>query len=364
MKKAFLLLAALVLAPPAALAQSGGGQKAWDDALAAARKEGKVVVSGPPSQQLRQSLPAAFRARYGITLEYLGGRSSETAARMRAEKAAGISTVDVMVAGIQTMATILYREKMIDPLKPVLVLPEVVDGSKWKKGKLWFSDPEDLYILRLSNFASVVFHINTTKVRLGELRSVQDLLDPKWKEKISLQDPTVPGSGSNQAAHLYIEYGEEFVRRLYIDQKPSISRDTRQLTDWLARGTYPISAGAEYAEVDKLRKDGLPIAPVESLADLPGEISAGFGQVALLSQAPHPNAARIFVNWLASKEGGEVLARAMGVPSTRNDVDEGFLPAEVIPRPGVAYFDTYEWDFTVTKKEQVRLRMKELLRGQ
>jgi hypothetical protein len=50
------------------------------------------------------------------------------------------------------------------------------------------------------------------------------------------------------------------------------------------------------------------------------------------------------------------------VAPTRNDIDESFLPPEIIPRAGVNYFDTFEWNFTVTTKEEIRLRMKELLR--
>lgn len=361
MRKISVLLFSLMFMSAAA-AQPSDWKKTWDETLAAARKEGKVVVSGPPSQELRQALPPAFKQRYGITLEYLGGRSSETATKLRAERQAGVLTVDVMIAGIQTMATILYREKMLDPIRPALVLPEVTDGSKWKKGKLWFSDPDDQYILRLSNTVSTTFYINTSQVKLGELRSVRDLLDPKWSGKISLQDPTVPGSGSNQAAQLYLQFGEDFVKRLYIDQKPTISRDTRQLTDWLARGSHPISLGAEDKDVDQLRKEGMPIAPL-SLPDLPGLTSAGFGQLALLNQAPHSNAAKVFLNWMASKEGSEIFSRAMSVAPTRNDIDESFLPPENIPQPGVKYFDTYDWEFTITTKETVRLRMKELVQA-
>ena len=359
MKKLIALLM-FTLFVPQAMAQTADWKKSWDETLAAARKEGKVVVSGPPSPGLRQALPPAFKERYGITLEYLGGRSSETATKLRAERQAGALTVDVMIAGIQTMATILYREKMLDPIRPVLVLPEVMDGSKWKKGKLWFSDPDDQYILRLSNTVTTTFYINTSQVKPGDLRSAKDLLDPKWSGKISLQDPTVPGSGSNQAAQLYLQFGEDFVKKLYIDQKPTISRDTRQLTDWLARGSHPISLGAEDRDAEQLRKEGLPIAALE-LPDLPGLTSAGFGQIALLNGAPHPNAAKVFINWMASKEGSEIFARAMAVSPTRSDIDESFLPPRVIPQPGVKYFDTYDWEFTVTTKEKVRLRMKELL---
>jgi ABC-type Fe3+ transport system, periplasmic component len=309
-----------------------GGTKSWDETLAAAREEGKVVVSGPPSTELRKALPAAFKARYGITLEYAGGRSTESSARMRVERQAGIYSIDVIFAGIQSMALTFYREKMLQPLRPALQLPEVVDGSKWKKGKLWFSDPDEQYILRLSNSVTTMFHINTSQVKPGDIRSVKDLLNPKWKGKIALQDPTIPGSGSNQAAHLYFQHGEDFVKQLYVDQKPMISRDTRQITDGLARGTYPISLGAEDADVEKLRAEGVPISILENLPDLYSEISASFGQVALIDNAPHPNAAKVFLNWIASKEGSELFNRAMGTVPTRNDSSKILCPRRSSPR--------------------------------
>jgi len=361
MKKLSALLTLIALLPASAAAENAGWKQSWDETLAAARIEGKVVVSGPPSTELRKALPAAFKARYGINLEYAGGRSTESATRMRAERQAGIYSIDVIFAGIQSMALTFHREKMLQPLKPALQLPEVVDGSKWKKGKLWFADPEEQYILRLANTVTTMFHINTSMVKPGDIRSVKDLLDPKWKGRIALQDPTIPGSGSNQAAHLYFQHGEDFVKKLYVDQKPMISRDTRQITDGLARGAYPIALGAEDADVEKLRAEGVPVSILENLPDLYSEISASFGQVAIIDNAPHPNAAKVFVNWIASKEGNEIFNRAMGTVPTRNDIVEDFVPPEIIPKEGVQYFDTYDWEFTVTKKEQVRQRMKELL---
>ena len=363
MKKIVAVAALAMLLPVSALAQNGAWKQSWEETLTAARAEGKVVVSGPPSQELRIALPAAFKARYGISIEYLGGRNTETSARMRAERQAGIHSIDVVFAGIQSMALTYHREKMLQPLKPALQLPEVIDGKNWKKGKLWFADPEDQYILRLANTVTTMFHINTSQVKPGEIRSVKQLLDPKWKGKIALQDPTIPGSGSNQAAHLYFQHGEDFIKKLYVEQKPMISRDTRQITDGLARGIFPISLGAEDADVEKLRKEGVPLAILENLTDLYSEISASFGQVAIIDNAPHPNAAKVFVNWIASKEGNEIFNKAMGTVPTRNDIDESHLPPQIIPKDGEQYFDTYDWEFTVTKKEQVRAFMKDLLRA-
>ena len=102
---------------------------------------------------------------------------------------------------------------------------------------------------------------------------------------------------------------------------------------------------------------------IASLADAPGILSAGSALLGLMNKAPRPNAARVFVNWIASKEGLQVLSLATLRPTTRNDIDESFLLAEDIPRPGLNYFDSVGWKFTVEDREKVRLRMKEILRS-
>jgi iron(III) transport system substrate-binding protein len=369
MPAAKLLALALTFFASQALAQSSAApadwEKQWNQLIVDAKKEGKVVIIAPPDPQVRQALPAAFTKRFGITVDYLGGRSNESSVKLRAERDAGANTVDVALSGIQTMATVFYREKMLEPLAPVLILPEVVDGSKWKKGKLWFMDPEQKYILRLFNTLGTLFYINTKGVNPEEIKTSRDLLDPKWKGKIIIHDPTVPGAGSNDAARLYVQFGEDFIKKLYVDQKPMIARDRRQVTDAVIHGTYPIAFSASSDELARLVKEGLPLKGIDSLPDLPGSLSAGVGEVGLLKSAPHPNAAKLFVNWIASKEGLEVFSRARGDAVTRNDIDESsYLLPEIVPHPGQEYFDTYDWEFTVTTKEKVRLRMKELLRAQ
>ena len=109
--------------------------------------------------------------------------------------------------------------------------------------------------------------------------------------------------------------------------------------------------------------DGIPVMNIYSLPDLPSTTTAGTGMVLLVNRAPHPNAARVFINWIASKEGLEAYARAYGHATARNDIDEAsFLPPEEILRPGANYFDTSVWEYSVTGKEKVRSRMEEILR--
>ena len=141
-----------------------------------------------------------------------------------------------------------------------------------------------------------------------------------------------------------------------------ISRERRQLTDAVARGSHPISFGAEDGEIARLRAEGLPVKTIHGMKDMPGSISGG-NMIGLMDQAPHPNAARIFVNWMASKEGTEIYGRALKMVPARSDIDAAsFMPPEVIPKPGVKYFDVFDYNFTVTGKAEIRRRVKEFLR--
>jgi len=359
-----LTLALLLFTSCAAWGQDANIKAKWDELVAAAKKEGKVVVIGPPDATVRKALPETFKAKYGITVEYIGGRGSETAAKLRAERSSGIYSVDIAFGGSDSMATTYYGEKFIAPLRPELIDPEVTDPAKWKKGKLWFSDPEDKYVLRLFNTAGPIVFINTSLVKPGELKSVRDLLDPKWKGKISAHDPRVAGSGIGQATRFYLQFGEEFLHKLYVDQQPTIVRDRRQLTDGVARGAHPIALDGEDEQLRKLKKDGLPIEAIYKFPDMGGTVSSGIGQMVLLDKAPNPNAARLFANWIASKEGLTVFSRARGEAPTRNDIDAtAYLPAEIIPDPNLNYFDVHDWKDAVAARQKVMGIMQRMMRN-
>jgi iron(III) transport system substrate-binding protein len=146
-----------------------------------------------------------------------------------------------------------------------------------------------------------------------------------------------------------------------VDQQPGVSRNFRQISDWLAHGSYPISLGMRAEEVERLKKEGFQVVTLYDATDLPSRMVAGLGAVALMNRAPHPNAAKLFVNWIASREGLDIYSRAYGAPTTRNDIDESFVPAGIIPRPGQKYFDASGWNFVTETEEKVRRRIKEIL---
>jgi ABC-type glycerol-3-phosphate transport system substrate-binding protein len=132
------------------------------------------------------------------------------------------------------------------------------------------------------------------------------------------------------------------------------------LSDGLIRGIYPITLGADDEDVARMRKEGVPLALLQGFSDLDIETSGGSGLLGIIKNAAHPNAAKLFANWIAAKEGGEIYARARSSVPTRNDIDESFLAPEVIPREGVKYFDNQDWNYTVTQKEEARRQVNKI----
>jgi iron(III) transport system substrate-binding protein len=344
-------------------------QPQWDALVAAARQEGTVVLGGaPPTPETRQELPEAFKRRFGVTMEYLAtttGSTADVVNKAVAERSAGQHTIDVIVGGSDPLYSVGYPEKLFDPIPPALIHPEATDPARWTGGKVWYMDPDQQYILRLSNQVSLQLSVNTDSVNPAEFKSWRDLLDPRYTGRISAFDYGVPSTGSVVGLFLFEMLGEDYVKALYQGQRVTLSQDARQIGDWLARGTYPITLGLGARDIEALRREGFPIAvALTGLPDAPSYLTAGFGLAVLVNQAPHPNAAKLLVNWLAMPEGQEVWNRTQRLVSVRTDLDNSWAPDYIIPKPGVQYVDNYEWERTLTKRgpDQVE-HLKQLLRS-
>jgi iron(III) transport system substrate-binding protein len=343
-------------------AQTKTSDKEWNALIDAAKKEGKVVVAGSPDPVMRNEIMPRFKERYGIGIELLAGRSSEITARVKTERASGIYSVDVYLSGPDTTAVVLYGDKMIDPLRPLLVMPEVVDGAKWKRGKVWFADPEERFAARPFSSVATMMFINTDHVKPEEMRSAKDLLNPKWRGKISAEDPTTTGSGSNAAARFYHDLGEDFVRKLYIEQKTVRTRERRQMSDWLARGTQPICLNCREDDVRPLVKEGFKILEIFELTDMPGSINGSPWMLTVANRAPNPKAAQLFANWILSREGLGIYARGYGSVTLRADIDESNLNPGNLPKKGVKYFDDTDWNWIVTGRHEYREKVWQVLK--
>jgi iron(III) transport system substrate-binding protein len=362
---------------PAASAPTAGpsgaaGQQDWDALVVAAKQEGTVAVLGPPTPDLRRRAPEAFQQRFGVTLEYVGQASSDYAARLLSERSAGVYSADVVVSGANTMYEVIADSGrvengamgMLAPLRPALILPEVLDPSKYRGGKPLFMDPAGEYVLRTANYSNHDVSINTDHVRASEIVTLQDLLKPEFRGKIAAYDPTIPGAGISDAIYKYERVGRDYVKRLFVDQEVFFTRDHRQTADLLAHGSRPLAMYLQGQAIGDLQQQGLPVAALPHLQGLPPAVTGGFSYVGLLDRAPHPNAAKLFVNWMTSREGQQLWQEAQRQASTRNDLDESAMPdwfKRTVPDPAIDYFDNQSWDFVLNATPRILPELRQLL---
>lgn len=348
-------LGALLMAMGAAPA--AGAQ--WDDVLAKAKKEGKVVLGtnlGMP--KFRQDVTTKFRAKFGFDVEIRTMSGAKLTAAAKRECSAGRPSMDVMLSGNSEILS-LYPNGCLRQVKPNLLLPSVTDAEKWRAGKLKWNDPESQYVLQLAEYQNVTGIYNSQVLKPDDVKSVKQLLDPRFKGKIASFDPRRGGAGRGTASFLLSMIGDEFVVQLYKGQDVVSATTHRQLADWVARGVYWIALGTVSRGFDPLRKKGLPIEVLE-FEDLPGKLTGGSGVIKLVKGGPNPNAAVVLLNWLSDQEGQLVFEEHVRQKSRRVDVDAG-LEDYILPKPGVKYHDDYAYEFYTKERPRARKRLVELL---
>ena len=315
-----LLLTLLFLNSAVAVAQllrSKGSE--WEGTLEVARKEGKVVVSVPTSADLRKELETGFKKSIpGIELELSVARGASNTNKMVEEQTAGLRSFDLHLGGATSIISGPLARNLLEPILPLMLLPEVGDAKNWWGGHIW-ADNAKKYIYSFTAYVTETVWYNSTLVNPEEITSYDSLLDPKWKGKIAILDPRTPGAGESTWGFLWKAKGEQFLNKLAA-QEMLVGRNLRQLGEAVARGKAALSIGLSYYTYLPFIKAGLPVRPLSAVKE--GFYAAsGSGNVTVLRSAPHPNAAGIFLHWLLSKEWQTAFTKAMGQPTRRLDVD-------------------------------------------
>ena len=320
-------------------------QLLWKKTLQAARKEGQVTVYVHSTYAPALESGAFQKAFPEIKLVSVSGVELQLERRFMAERRAGKNLADVFMVGVLRSYD-FYQGKMLEPIKATLILPEILDESKWWQRTHHYADPEKQYLFRYVGSAQLgQIHYNTRLVNPTEFNSFWDFLSPKWKGKIEARDIRTPGTGGSAIRLFYYnpEIGPEFVKRLFSEMDITIFRERRQGLDWLATGKFAICFWCE--GVERGKQQGLPVESFGLMKE-GAALSAGQGFLTLINQAPHPNAAKVFVNWFLSREGQLNFQRALaqaeeGSPdSLRTDIPKD----DVLPKSrrvdGVKYLDT------------------------
>jgi ABC-type Fe3+ transport system substrate-binding protein len=298
-------------------------QTEWERTVAAAKKEGTVVVGIPASSELRQSMSARFKENFDIDIELFPSRGPENLTRILKEYSAGVRNFDVLVAGGATPLA-MVAAGAADDFQPYMILPEVKDPKNWWGGHIWEDNvTTKRYIYAFLCYTSETFWYNTSQVESHDIRSFDDLLNGKWKGRIGFLDPRNPGSGQNSWTFLWKVKGEEFLGKL-VQQDLLISRNQRQIADSLAKGKLAFTIGLSHYSYEPFIKAGLPVRPIPSIKE-GAHANNGSGVVTIVRNPPHPNATKVFVNWLLGKEGQELYGKAMLQGTRRLDVDTQWL---------------------------------------
>jgi ABC-type Fe3+ transport system substrate-binding protein len=338
-----ILLTALILAGTHEAREAeihSGSEQGWERTVKAAEQEGQVVVYKIAHDTEWQ----AFQNRYPkIKVNLVPGSAAQIQQRILAERRAGKFLVDVVRLGGGT-STSLYKAKALEPITPALMLAEVKDASKWLDGKHHYNDIENRYVFVYAAFPLHLLGYNQKLVDPKTLTSYSDLLDPKWQGKITLKDPKEPG-GQSPLLFLYHnpQLGPDYLKKLFTVASLTLVRDDRQQTDWLAAGKFPITLTSKATEIEEAKHQGLPVDMLDAHAfknDGVG-LEAGGTMLGLMNKAPHPNAAKVLINWFLSREGQMAIQKTgvkdPGQNSLREDIPKEHLPASLQRQKGVQY---------------------------
>ncbi|HWG05089.1 MAG TPA: extracellular solute-binding protein [Beijerinckiaceae bacterium] len=287
-----LVLSAQLAAQPAVAA---------DQALIdAAKKEGSVTwYTVQIVNQIVTPIATAFEKKYGIKVNYVRANSSEVVLRVVNEANAGHILCDVF-DGSSTVPALKHRN---------LVLKWLPDSAKdYPSAEL---DPDGywvaLYLMVLTDA------YNTDQVPAGtEPKSWNDFLDPKWTGKIAISGSIDTSGGAGLVGVVNRELGEEkgraFLEKMAKQKLVEVPAANRQVLDQIVAGEYPIGLQISNHHVLLSQKQGAPVnwTPIN-----PAMVS--FVTASVAASAPHPNAGKLLLDFLASDEG-QALYRDNGYP--------------------------------------------------
>jgi iron(III) transport system substrate-binding protein len=342
------LVASIALAiqasPAAAQEWKAGFQKIVD----AAGQEGALIFYSQPNRAAQDYILREFPKAYPkikVSLSAMGG--AEFIARIKTERGAGKYLWDAALAG-PPVGYVLAHADILDPVMPEFVDPEIKNPDLWGGWHNAFTDVAGKYEFAIANFIAGPWY-NALKIppEKVEKLGLKLMLDPSVKGKIAWHDPAVQGAGQPYTLLLRAKLGDDGLKQVITEQKPQFFQDQFQVVEAMARGTAWIGIGppvraliAPYVQAG-VKTDIRNFGPTPDLALQ----EIGGSGLFVFKDRPHPNATRVFINWLLTKDVQYGLAKATEQASRRLDVPVTTAPDET-PVKDATYLQPQREDAT------------------
>jgi len=348
-----LLVALLALAKPAA-AQDWHAE--WQKTIDAANAEGSLILYSQPNQDARNFLLREFPQAYPkIKLSLSVVDASDFVARIRTERSAGKNLWDVALAG-PPGGIILSHDGILDPVLPEIIDPATKNPDLWGGWHGAFMDTAGQYVFAMAKFIAGPWY-NALKIPPEKVaaQGLKLLLDPSLKGKIAWHDPVLPGSGTSYAYLLRVKLGDDAFKMLITDQKIDFVPQQFQVVDAMARGTAWVGIGPPVRSlIATYTKAGVQ-ADIRSFGNSPDNNleAIGGGALFIFKDRPHPNATRVFINWLLTRDVQYGMAKATEQASRRQDVPITTQPDET-PVKGAQYVPPQREDVAPAVRQTVQ----------
>jgi iron(III) transport system substrate-binding protein len=266
--------------------------------IQAAKKEGKVVWYTSLAIPSSTAIAHAFRTKYaGVDVEVHRTGSQRVLQRVMQEAGAGIKNADVIHTS-DAGHFVLFKDKG-------MLMKYIPKGAEiFPAG---FKDKDGFYFGMRATLSAIAYNPKIVSDKDAP-KTWKDLLNPKWKGKMVTAHPSYSGIIMTHVLALVNLYGWDYFRDL-AKNSLHIVQSANDPAGVVASGERPVGAnGAEYFYY-KTQKQGNPIKLVYPSEGVPLVVSP----VAIAKDAPHPNAAKLFSEYIFTKESQQLLADREGL---------------------------------------------------